>query len=184
MVTEIEDTIEPAIISIAVLPSRVTREELEVPLAPEEVSRRLASGMATVRSLLFSVTWGLSEDFVGNVADRRFQMRVRHAYSNGYTRLLFGSIEEAGSGSRIRLEFKDVRFIVVLMNVVSVGLVVAMLVYLSTFAGHATPTDLALGLAGPATVLVVFLICEIVGRRLGRRDEKRLREHVTALMRT
>ena len=169
------------------LPSRVTREELAVDLAPREVAERLASGMSRVASLLFTVTWGMTGDFVGRVDGDRFEMRVRHAYSNGYTRLLFGTIEPRGDGSRLRVEFRDVRFIVILMNVVSVFIGLTAFAFALSTARYAWSggridwSVVAAGLAGPVTVLVVFLLVEIVGRHLGRRDEQKMREHLRAL---
>ena len=169
------------------LPSRITREEIRVDLAPAEVAERLAAAMSRVESLLFTVTWGLTGDFVGRVDGDRFQMRVRHAYSNGYTRLLFGTIEPAGDGSLLRLEFRDVRFVVVLMNLASAVVGIGALAFALSTARYASRggeidwSIVAAGLAGPVTVLVVFLLVEIVGRHLGRRDERRMREHLQAL---
>ena len=169
------------------LPGRITVEEFELSQSPREVLRRIESGMSRVRSLLFTPTWGLDRDFVGNAEDDRFQMRVRHRYSNGYTRLLFGTIEPRGSGSRLRLQFRDVRFVVVLMNAISALLVLSTLGYLFSIwryasgGGEVDWDAVVAGVSGPVVVLATFLIVEIIGRHLGRKDEQRMREHIHSL---
>ena len=170
-----------------VLRSRITNEQIDVAQRPSEVLRRVESAMARVRSLILTPTWGVDRDFVGNVQDDRFQMRVRHGYSNGYTRLLFGRVEARGSGSRVSLEFRDVRFVVLLMNGVSALMVATSLVYLASiwrYASQGGEVDwmaVGAGLFGPSVVLFTFLIVEVIGRRLGRKDEKKMRQHIRSL---
>lgn len=157
------------------LPSRVTHLILDLRLPPEKAGKRLASGMDHVRSLLFSMTWGLRGAFVGNVRGDEVQMRVRHGYSNGYTRLMFGRIEPApsGGGSRLRVEFHDVRFVVLLMNVVTLLILGPGLWY---WLRNGAPEALIV----PAAVVGILLVVEIIGRKLGRRDEEAMRRHLAA----
>ena len=84
--------------------------ELEVRIPPEEVKKRLRSSMSYVKSVLFTPTWRVRSDFAGNLQGNEIRMRVHHAYSNGYTKLLFGRIEPSSYGSRLVIEFRPIRF--------------------------------------------------------------------------
>jgi hypothetical protein len=123
--------------------------------------------MAIVRSILLSPTWGRKEDMVGKVEGGRFEMRVRHGYSNGLTRLLCGRIAEEASGSRLEGEFRSLLFVVLILRF-------AWFVFLGQLL-------LAPRSAASLVLLGAFLfivLVEIVGRKMGDADERKMREHL------
>ena len=161
--------------------------QIDVSIGLPEVAARLRSGMAWVDSLLLTPTWGVSEDFVGNIRDDRLEMRVRHGYSNGYTRLLYGRIEATHSGSRIRIEFKPVRFVIVVMTVLWWVILIPTLIYLASLVRHAFlggSVDwrvVGFWALGPGATLAVLYVVEVIGKKLGQRDEERMRQHVEGM---
>jgi hypothetical protein len=123
--------------------------------------------MAVVPSVLLSPTWGRTEDMVGRIDGSRFVMRVRHGYSNGLTRLLYGGITERKHGSRIEGEFRTLLWVVLILRVVWI-------VFLSqAFLAPRNPASLVLLAAFFFVVLV-----EIVGRSMGDSDERKMRDHL------
>lgn len=89
-----------------------TRFQHDYPVRRGELERRLRSSMAVVSSILFSPTWGRREEFVGTLSDGRLQVRVRHGYSNGFTRIFHGTLASASGGTRIVGEFRTLWWVV------------------------------------------------------------------------
>lgn len=143
--------------------------------------------MGIVRSLLWSPTWGLSEPFVGRVSDGDFEMRVRHGYSNGLTRLLYGRVTRAAAGSRIQGQFRTLWFVVLSLRLAwlaFLGPIAFYLVELNRFAGAGGRTswpEVGFGLVVPVAMFGFLLLIEMVARSMGDRDEERMRQHLTRL---
>jgi hypothetical protein len=144
-----------------------TRIQLDIRIPPAEAERRLRAAMAIVPSFLLSPTWGRTEEMVGRVEGSRFKMRVRHGYSNGLTRLLYGNIGQTHSGSRVAGEFRTLLWVVLILRFLWVVFLGQML-----FASRHPASLVLLG----AFAFVVLV--EIVGRKLGDEDERKLRSHV------
>jgi hypothetical protein len=165
-----------------------TRLRLDLRLPPAQVEERLRSSMGIVRSLLLSPTSGLSEPFVGRVADGQLEMRVRHGYSNGLTRLFCGRVSPTPAGSRLEGQFRTLWFVVLILRLAWLGFLVPIgfhLVDLARASSGAGRTDwlaAGLGLAGPAATLGFLLLIEILARSMGDRDEERMRRHLTELL--
>jgi len=165
----------------------LTHLQLEVPLSLERVEERLRSSMRTVRSLLLSPAWGAVEPFLGRVGPGFFEMRVHHGYSNGLTRLLYGRLSPTPRGVRIEAQFITLWWVVLILRLVWLALLVAVGFYLSELTGYSARggeirlLDMAFGLAVPAAALGILLVAEVIGRRIGDRDEKRMRRHLRDL---
>jgi hypothetical protein len=141
--------------------------QLDVRLPPAEAERRLRSAMAVVPSVLLSPTWGRTGEIVGRIDGSRFVMRARHGYSNGLTRLLYGGITGRSTGSRIEGEFRTLLWVVLVLRFVWV-------VFLSQ--ALLAPRGPAMPVALGAFFFVILV--EIVGRSLGDRDERMMRDHL------
>jgi hypothetical protein len=163
--------------------------ELQVRISPEEVKERFRSIMAYVKSILFTPTWRLSGDFVGNVQGDKIYMRVRHGYSNGYAPLLFGHVEPTSYGSLIRIDYKPTRLVVVIMTIVWYAILIPTLVYvfkLAHFAFAGGNVDWGYAAAEIAAIFITlaFLyIIEVIAKRLGKKDEEKMRRRVDDLFR-
>lgn len=144
-----------------------TRILLDLRIPPGEAERRLRSSMAIVRSVLLSPTWGRTENIVGRVEGSRFAMRVRHGTSNGLTRLLYGTISGGTSGSRVDGEFRTLLWVVLILRFVWVVFLGQLLL--------APRNPASLVLLGPFFFVVLV---EIVGRKMGDVDERKMREHL------
>lgn len=165
----------------------VTRLSLEVALPPPRARERLRSTMQEVRSFLFSPAWGGERPFVGAVDGERFRLRVRHGYSNGLTRLLYGRIVPAGSGSRIECEFRTLGFVVGVLRAAWIAILVLAGPHLlevtrqARAEGAVAWPQLALSLLVPLGMLALLIGIEALARRMGRHDEKRMRRHLASL---
>jgi hypothetical protein len=163
--------------------------QLQVCIPPEEVEERFRSIMGHVKSILFTPTLRLRGDFVGNVRDDTICMRVRHRYSNGYAPLLFGHVESTANGSRIRIEFRPTWLVVVIMTIVWYGILIPTLVYLFNLVRHAyaggdVDWGYAVAQTGGVFITLAFLyIIEVFAKRLGKRDEEKMRRRVDELFR-
>ena len=132
-----------------------------------------------MRSFLLSPTWGRSEELVGQVADRRFRARVRHGYSNGLTRILSGQLTSTRAGSRVEGEFRTLWWVVLILRAVWFLILLAVFSYLFEVVGRGQqPSPSVLG---PILTLVILVAIEAVGRRMGDRDEARIREVLSRL---
>lgn len=123
--------------------------------------------MAIVPSVLLSPTWGRTEEIVGRIDGSRFVMRARHGYSNGLTRLLHGGITERNGGSRVEGEFRTLLWVVLLLRFVWIAFLGPVL-----FAPR-SPASLV-----PLAAFCFVVLVEIVGRSLGDRDERKMRDHL------
>jgi hypothetical protein len=155
---------------------------IDVRISPQEVESRLRSGMGTVRSLLLSPTWGMSEPFVGRVQGGKFSMRARHGSSNGLTRLLHGAYVAIPGGSRIDGEFRSLLWVVLILRAVWLAILVP-LALLTVDRLRYAPGSSPIGLEALAPLLILgFLVAiEILARRMGDRDERNMREHLKRL---
>jgi len=150
---------------------------LEVALSPEAVRQRIASEVAQVRSVIWSPAWGAQSPFVGVIGEREIQMRVRHGYSNGFTRLLSGTIGATEQGSRLELTFRSLLWVELLMRAVWLSFLVPLVIHFSS--GDAF--DWAV-VGGFAAMLGVLVGIEATGRRLGRRDEEHMRRALPTML--
>jgi hypothetical protein len=163
--------------------------DLQLRIPPEEAKDRFRSVMAHVKSVLFTPTWRLRGDFVGNVRDNTICMRVRHGYSNGYAPLLFGRVEPTSYGSRIRIVFRPTRLVVVTMTVVWYGILIPPLVYFFNLARYALAgRDVDWGRAVAETggifmTLALLYVIEVIAKRIGKKDEARMRRRLDELFR-
>lgn len=161
-----------------------THLQIEVPLSPERVEERLRSSMKIVRSLLLSPAWGAVEPFVGRVGPGFFEMRVRHGYSNGLTRLLYARVRPTPRGTRIEARFTSLGWVLLILRLIWVALLGGIGLYLLELGGHSDRgsdmrlVEVALGLSVSAATLGALLAVEVIGRRLGDRDEERMRLHL------
>ena len=122
--------------------------------------------MALVSSILFSPTWGRREELVGTLSDGRLQLRVRHGYSNGFTRIFRGTLTSTPRGARIDGEFRSLWWVVAIMRTMALFFV------LSVFLERG---------AAPFALFMVALLAgiEAVARRMGDRDEEKMRAFLT-----
>ena len=132
----------------------------------EELERRLSSAMAVVSSILFSPTWGRREALVGTLSDGRLQMRVRHGYSNGLTRIFYGTITSLPRGARIDGEFRTLWWVVAIMRTITLFFVASVILERR---------------AAPFALFMVALLAgiEAFARRMGDRDEEKMRAFLT-----
>jgi hypothetical protein len=132
----------------------------------EELERRLSSSIAVVSSILFSPAWGRREELVGTLSDGRLQLRVRHGYSNGFTRIFHGTLTSTPRGARIEGEFRTLWWVVAIMRTVALFFVASVLLERR---------------AAPFALFMVALLAgiEAVARRMGDRDEEKMREFLT-----
>lgn len=156
---------------------------LRVSIPPADVLHRFSSRMAVVRSAVWSPAWGREESFVGELDSSSIRMRARHGYTNGFTRLLEGRIEVAGNGTGINLRFRSLWWVELIMRALWVFLLAMASLLALEAQRHAAgaPTDsrvLGLALLGPALMLLFLLGVEGLGRRLGARDELRMRDAI------
>lgn len=98
--------------------------------------------------------------------DSRLELRVRHGYSNGLTRIFYGTIASTPRGARIEGEFRTLLFVVAILRALS-----------ALFAASVLFERAALIVALP-TVLLLLAI-EAVARRMGDADEEKMREFLT-----
>jgi hypothetical protein len=153
-----------------------TRLVLEVRVPPGEVERRLRAITAVVPSVLLSPTWGRSEELVGQIQPGGFKLRVRHGYSNGLTRLLYGTVSPVDSGTRIAGEFRSLLWVVLILRCAGLFILASVFFYLRLFARSGTLHGLALlPLAAPVLTLSLLVGIETLARRMGDADEARMR---------
>jgi hypothetical protein len=152
----------------------------EVRAPPAEVERRLRRVVAEVRSFLLSPTWGRSEELVGRIALPAFQLRVRHGYSNGLTRLLYGSVTPTHSGSRIDGEFRTLLWVVLVLRGVWLLLLSGIALYLRE-ARHLPFASGLAALAGPLLTGLLLVGIETIARRMGDADEETMRSRLGEL---
>jgi hypothetical protein len=145
-----------------------TRFERDVAAAPAEVEKHLRASVAVVRSILFSPTWGRGEDFLATIRGTRIEMRARHGYSNGLTRIFYGSITPTPKGSRIEGEFRTLLWVVLILRVV-------WLFFLGAALAGREPA-----LFGAIMILVLAGI-ETIARRMGDADEEKMRGFLSRL---
>ena len=93
-----------------------TSLELDISLPPSQLAQRFDIHAAAVRSVLFSPAWGRAERFVGRWDEQRLHLRVRHWYSNGFARLLSGEIAPTATGSQLKLRFRSLLAIELLVR--------------------------------------------------------------------
>jgi len=162
-----------------------TQLVIDTDQSPEAVSERIGAEMAHVRSVVWSPAFGAQVPFVGVLKLPLIQMRVRHGYSNGFTRLLDGRIESAaeaaGAGSRLTLRFQSIRWIELLVRVVEVVLLGPVLAYalgVVWYAQRGGVVDWGATLAataGAALPIALLVGIEWFARRLGDHDEQAMR---------
>ncbi len=157
-----------------------TRIWIDVGLPPSETERRLRSAIGQVRSFLLSPTWGRTEELVGRVENGRIRARVRHGYSNGLTRLLYGRVASTPEGSRIEGEFRTLWWVVLILRTVWLAILLPLLAYLFEVARRGQSVSPAVP-PGPLLTLALLVGVEAIGRRMGDRDEERMREVLSRL---
>jgi hypothetical protein len=161
---------------------------IDVPIPPERVEQRLRASMFVVRSLLFSPPWGATQPFIGRVDTGRFEMRVRHAYSNGLTRLLDGKVTRTARGARVEARFRTLWFVVLILRLAWLAVLLPAGLYLSGVVGHpqgagsADWSAVAATLAVPVAIVALRAGIEAFARHLGDADEERMRQHLVGLL--
>ena len=156
-----------------------TELAIEVRIPPAEVERRLRSSMRIVGSFLLSPTWGALEHFVGQVERGRFKMRVRHGYSNGLTRLLYGKVIPIQTGGVIAARFETLWWVVLILLVMWCLILVPVALYLRQASRYgASPAVLIAGALGPLVTWFFLMAIEIVARKMGDGDEVKMRQHL------
>lgn len=161
-----------------------SRMRLEVSVPPTEVMKRLAVSMTLVKHFLLSPAWGNTEEFIGQLGDSTIRMRVRHGYSNGLTRLLYGTVTATRSGSLLHLRFRTLWVVEAILRAIWVIMLLAMgfeIIDAPSHPGRGGPAQwrhLGLSLVGPAATLMFVVVIEALARRLGDADERRMRRHI------
>ncbi|HEX9726274.1 MAG TPA: hypothetical protein VGC53_18500 [Vicinamibacteria bacterium] len=164
-----------------------TQMVLEVSLSPADVMNRLDSSMFRVKHFLLSPALGTDAAFVGQLGESAIKMRVRHGYSNGLTRLLYGQVTPTPSGSRLDLRFRTLWWVVAalraswLLALLPVGLY---LIDVGRLVSPHTSVDWSLAgalLGGPLVTLGLLIAIEVMARRWGDRDEEQMRDHIGRL---
>ncbi len=151
-----------------------TAIRIDVGIPPAEAEARLRGAIGHVRSFLLSPTWGRREDLVGQVKDGCFRARVRHGYSNGLTRLLYGRVTPTPSGSRVEGEFRTLWWVVLILRSAWLLNLFLISTYLLFVAGRNQPPILSV-LPGPILTLGLLVGIEAIARRMGDRDEEKTR---------
>ncbi len=147
---------------------------MDLRLDPRAVEDRIARSVAVVRSVILSPTGAGDEELVGEVEAGRFALRVRHWYSNGLTRIVYGTIAPSPNGARISARFETLLWVVLILRAIWCATLVAAAVALRA-QFHWIPIVL------PALLLAVLGCVEAFGRRLGDRDEEVIRRHLARL---
>ena len=138
--------------------------------------------MGMVSSFLLSPTCGRTEDFVGQLQGSEFKMRVRHGASNGLTRLFYGKVIPASFGSRVEGKFRTLCWVVLLLRVVWVAIWVPVGLYLldqvrrARAGGEVDWSEFTVAFPLMLFMFVLFIGIEAFARRMGDRDEHRMRE--------
>ena len=164
-----------------------THLSIDVAVSVGEVLQRIESSMGMVRSFLLSPTSGRTEDFVGQLQGSEFKMRVRHGASNGLTRLFYGKVIPASFGSRVEGKFRTLRWVVLLLRAVwvaiwvPVGLYVLDQVRRARAGGEVDWSEFTVAFPLMLFMFVLFIGIEAFARRMGDRDEHRMREHLNRL---
>jgi hypothetical protein len=155
---------------------------LDVSISPLEVEERFRSFMGIVKSFLLSPTWGRGEPFVGQINGSELKLRVRHAASNGLTRLFYGKILPTPFGARIEGHFRTLRFVVAILRSVWLVLLLGTLALLREIlsaSGTLNRSEVAAVILGPTVTFTFLVVIEIVARRMGDRDENNIRAFLT-----
>jgi hypothetical protein len=162
---------------MALLHEPDTELTLDIDAPPQTVMLRLEAEMALVRSVVWSPAWGEEDPFVGVVSNDAVHMRVRHGYSNGFTRILYGHVEPWGEGTRLHLRFRSVWWIEALMRGVWVLLALPLGLYLADLLRHGffDLPKLLMAVGVPLGTLGLLAGIEWFGRMLGDRDEQTMR---------
>ena len=165
---------------MALLHEPDTELTLDIDAPPLTVKMRLEAEMALVRSVVWSPAWGEEEPFVGLVSNDEVHMRVRHGYSNGFTRILYGHVEPSGEGTRLHLRFRSIWWVEALMRGVWVLLALPLGLYLADLLRHGYfDLPYLLSAVGAPLLMLSFLAgIERIGRTLGDRDEQTMREAI------
>ena len=157
-----------------------TAIRIDVAIPPAEVEARLRGAIGRVRSFLLSPTWGRREDLVGQVNDGRFRARVRHGYSNGLTRLLYGRVTLQPPGSRVEGEFRTLWWVVLILRSAWTLILVLISIYLLDVVRRDRQPSLPV-FPGPILTLGLLAGIEVIARRMGDRDEERMRDLLSRL---
>ena len=158
---------------------------IETDRVPEQVAERLSADVTRVKSVVWSPAFGARTSFVAVVDLPTLEMRVKHGYSNGFTRLLYGTIQPHGTGSRLELSFRSIWWIELLVRLIEVfllGPLVAYSIALLLFAlrgGEIQWTPVLVWACTPLLTVALLAGIEIFARALGDRDEQHMR---TALL--
>ena len=139
----------------------------------------MRGAIGRVRSFLLSPTWGRREVLVGQVENGRFRARVRHGYSNGLTRLLYGRVTSTASGSRVEGEFRTLWWVVLILRSVWGLILLSILAHLLDVVRRGHPPSLSILV--PVLMLALLGGIEAVARRMGDRDEERIRDLLSRL---
>ncbi|MFO0549461.1 MAG: hypothetical protein U0271_13805 [Polyangiaceae bacterium] len=143
----------------------------------DEAQRRLTRGAGVVESIVLSPTLGRTEEVVvalgpNTGGERAFAMRARHDYSNGLTRILRGTLRRGAGGTSISGQFETLLAVVLILR----GIWVMMIFMSLALVARGLPWFVAsLPLLCGIGLLVLI---EEFGRRLGDRDEERVRRHL------
>lgn len=111
---------------------------------------------------------------MGQIAPPGLKLRMRHGYSNGLTRLLYGRVNPDSSGSRIDGEFRTLLWVVLILRAVWLLLLSGVVAFL-TEVRRAPPAGVLAALAGPFVIWLVLAGIEVIARRMGDSDERRIR---------
>jgi len=156
-----------------------TGVRIDVGVPPAEAESRLRQAIGLVRSFLLSPTWGRTEEIVGQVKDMRFRARVRHGYSNGLTRLLYGRVISTSRGSRIEGEFRTLWWVVLILRTFWLLLFLSILAHLLDVLRRGQSPSPAIFV--PVLILGLLMGIEAMARRMGDRDEERIRSFLSRL---
>jgi hypothetical protein len=157
-----------------------TRLQIDLRIPSAEAENRLRGIIGEVRSLLLSPTWGRHEEIVGRVVNGTFRARVRHGYSNGLTRLFYGGVTPTSSGSRVSGEFRTLWWVVLILRMAWLAIVLSIFAYLRDVVRRGYTPSPSL-IAGPLMTLGFLVGIEGIARKLGDRDEEKIRNLLSRL---
>ncbi len=156
-----------------------TRIHFELGISSAETERRLRGSIGQVSSFLLSPTWGRREELIGRFEGESFLVRVRHGYSNGLTRVLYGRVASTSRGSRVEGEFHTLSWVVLVLRIAWLLILLPTFAYVIEVVGQGRPPSPSL--LGPLLTLALLVSIEAVARRMGDRDEARIREVLNRL---
>ena len=156
-----------------------TRVHFELGISSAETERRLRGSVGQVSSFLLSPTWGRREELIGRIERGSFLVRVRHGYSNGLTRVFSGRVASTPRGSRVEGVFRTLWWVVLVPRIAWLLILLPTSAHLMEVMGQGRPPSPSV--LGPLLTLALLVTIEAVARRMGDRDEARIREVLKSL---